>query len=735
MKKTKGRMRGILSLVLAMLLTVTMIPAQKVLAEDGTSGSTAESTGNLTFQYEDTALGFGYVEWKDNAGDWHTQQKNDTVTATAVRIKYDHGGQLEPGAGLYLDGKDILKDEANKTALESENGLTLETDKNYEFQHIAFIAAGGSGSGEQPPQQPQPPASQGIELILEGNARDKFDTLIAAGDDANNIYVKVNDAASYQKISDLMNDSTSSTPLVTVSGGRYQFANTVTKVSLYVKYDANYMVQFMPNVAGMGFSENAPLVLDGSGSQHIQIDKKVNTITWAYDDVRYGKDAYLEHGTAEIIAVDGTPVEKLPKDPDNFAANAGNKDGGHFAAAPGAKITIKLTPDYGYQLSGVQLNGGATLEAQKEVSTFTFTMPDTSIHFKGIFTKSEDAVVTTGNTVKNAAIANGANAANSGNLELKVSDNTDYNTAAATALVSDAVAAEAVDLSLNQVVSKGNGTNWETGITEFEKPITLSLALKDYDANYDYTVVRNHNGKLTALDTTAINGTVSFATNQFSTYVIVKKEKSKTPVYSTQANAGAGAPQTTFSQTTKELLDAIGLTAAEKKAIANGANANVVLNVNVKTLTEKEAKLIESVIGKNKMAETYDINLLLQIAGLADRNITDPSSAIGITITIPDKFINTDTSVKRVYRMVRIHDGKATVIDGTFDANTKQFTFATDGFSTYALVYEDVAATTTTPATTSPKTNDTSLPIAWLLLLGAGLCGCMAVTLVKKKTK
>lgn len=728
MKKTKGRIRGILSLVLAMLLTVTMIPAQKVLAEDGPSRSTTENTGNLTFQYEDTALGFGYIQWKDNAGTWHTQQENGTVTATAVRIKYDHGGQLESGAGLFLGGVNILTDERSKTVLESENGLVLAEGVNYAFQHIAFIAAGGSGSGEQPSQ---PPASQGIGFVLEGNAKDTFDTLIATGDDANNIYVKVNDVASYQKISDLINNNQ-----VTVSpDGRYQFDKSVTKVSLYVKYDANYMVQFMPNVAGMGFSENAPLVLDGSGSQHIQIDKKVNTITWAYDDVRYGKDAYLEHGTAEIIAVNGTPVAQLPKDPDNFATNAGNKDGGHFAADPGDKITIKLTPDYGYQLSGVQLNGGATLEAQKDVSTFTFTMPNTSVHFKGIFTKSEDAVVTTGNTVKNAAIANGANAANSGNLELKVSDNTEYNTAAATALVSDAVAAEAVDLSLNQVVSKGNGTNWETGITEFEKPITLSLALKDYDANYDYTVVRNHNGKLTALDTTAINGTVSFATNQFSTYVIVKKEKSKTPVYSTEANAGAGAPQTTFSQTTKELLDAIGLTAAEKKAIANGANVNVVLNVNVKTLTEKEAKLIESVIGKNKMAETYDINLLLQIAGLADRNITDPSSAIGITITIPDKFINTDTSVKRVYRMVRIHDGKATVIDGTFDANTKQFTFATDGFSTYALVYEDVAATTTTPATTSPKTNDTSLPIAWLLLLGAGLCGCMAVTLVKKKTK
>lgn len=728
MKKTKGRMRGILSLVLAMLLMVTMIPAQKVLAEGEMSGNPTGSTGNLTFQFANNSAEYGSVEWKDTTGNWHTQNENGTVTAAVVRVKCASGGQLEPGAGLYLDGKDILTEETNKTALQSDAGLTLEAGKNYAFQNIAFIAAGGSGGAIQPPQ---PPVSQGIELILEGNAKDKFDTLIATGDTANNIYVKVNDEASYQKISELTKGNT---PQVTVSqDGRYQFDKSVTKVSLYVKYDANYMVQFMPNAAGMGFSENAPLVLDGSGSQHIQIDKKVNTITWAYDDVRYGKDAYLEHGTAEIIAVNGTPVAKLSVDPTNFATNAGNKDGGHFAADPGAKITIKLTPDYGYQLSGVQLNGGATLEAQKDVSTFTFTMPDTSVHFKGIFTKSEDAVVTTGNTVKNAAIANGANATNSGNLELKVSDNTNYNTAAATALVSDAVAAEAVDLSLNQVVSKGNGTNWETGITEFEKPITLSLALKDYDANYDYTVVRNHNGKLTALDTTAINGTVSFATNQFSTYVIVKKEKSKTPVYSTEANAGAGAPQTTFSQTTKELLDAIGLTAAEKKAIANGANVNVVLNVNVKTLTEKEAKLIESVVGKNKMAETYDINLLLQIAGLADRNITDPNSAIGITITIPDKFINTDTSVKRVYRMVCIHDGKATVIDGTFDAKTKQFTFATDGFSTYALVYEDVAATTSTPATTSPKTNDTSLPIAWLLLLGAGLCGCMAVTARKKE--
>lgn len=89
MKKTKGRMRGILSLVLAMLLMVTMIPAQKVLAE------------------------------------------------------------------------------------------------------------GGSGGEENPPQQPQPPATQGMELILEGNARDNFNQMIAIGNADNNIYVKVNEDTSY----------------------------------------------------------------------------------------------------------------------------------------------------------------------------------------------------------------------------------------------------------------------------------------------------------------------------------------------------------------------------------------------------------------------------------------------------------------------------------------------------------------------------------------------------------
>mgnify|MGYP002194998134 CR=1 FL=1 len=59
--------------------------------------------------------------------------------------------------------------------------------------------------------------------------------------------------------------------------------------------------------------------------------------------------------------------------------------GGHIAVEAGKQVTVRLTPDYGYQLKGVSLNGGVTLAPQDEVSTFTFKMPDTNVHFKGIF--------------------------------------------------------------------------------------------------------------------------------------------------------------------------------------------------------------------------------------------------------------------------------------------------------------------------------------------------------------
>lgn len=589
--------------------------------------------------------------------------------------------------------------------------------------------------------RPEQSTDNRIRLQLEGDACNSF-----ADMDSKNmkIYVSKDGGSSFSLL----------TGLGTKSTKEYVFEADITSIQFYVSCDeTKYSLQFPGKSGDEGKSEKTAIALNAAGTQHIQIDHSVRTITWAYDRQTYGEDAYLEHGKAQVVAVEG--VDDLYNIP--FASNPGDEKGGHIAVEAGKKVTVRLTPDYGYQLSGVSLNGGVELMAQADVSTFTFTMPATNVHLKGIFTKKEDTIERSGNIVSDITIEHGANAAASGNLNLKVNDS-QTDTSSAQSLVEAAVSAEAVELTLNQVVSKGkDGENWTASLTEFTNPIKLNLAITNYDANYDYTVVREHNGNLTKLETSVSNGTLSFETNRFSTYVIVKREKGtdnatsgngssdNTASGSTATNSSAantssgkatstvtgteikkaeaqavcaeGTPAVILENSSEQLLGMAGLTAEEQKAISLGKKTDIILSVSNMTPTQEETALIQSVLGNNVIGQYLNLNLTLKISERADRQITDLFAPMYIAITIPQNFVNHDSSIERTYRIVRIHDGVAAMIDGTYDAATNQFTFATDGFSTYALVYEDVNTTLTGR---SPKTGDSSMWMAWTFILCAG---------------
>lgn len=331
------------------------------------------------------------------------------------------------------------------------------------------------------------------------------------------VYVKLKGESDFATLKDRV----ATGKVIKTGEKQYKVENSITNARVYVNYDpAKQMLQGdIP-----GTSKDTATEVTQAKTYIIQVDPIIHTITWGYSEEPYGADAYLEHGRATVIAIEGiNDFHDIP-----FANNPGDDKGGHIAADAGKKVTIKLIPDYGYQLSGVQLNGGLRIEPDPaQMFTFTFTMPNTNVHFKGIFTKTEDKteIKTQSQSISSASISNGANAAGSGNLQLTVADSTGYDMTAAQQKVAGAVSAQAVELDLKQLVAKGNGTNWETKITEFTNPITLSLGINNYDANYDYVVVRDHNGTTTALPTKVINGKVTFETNQFSTYVIVKKEK------------------------------------------------------------------------------------------------------------------------------------------------------------------------------------------------------------------
>lgn len=51
------------------------------------------------------------------------------------------------------------------------------------------------------------------------------------------------------------------------------------------------------------------------------------------------------------------------------------------------------------------------------------------------------------------------------------------------------------------------------------------MTIADYDSAYDYAVERDHDGELARIDSKINDGTLSFSTDKFSTYTIVKAEK------------------------------------------------------------------------------------------------------------------------------------------------------------------------------------------------------------------
>lgn len=710
------------SVLLTLVLIFGVLPAMNVSAE----GEGGQGSRSIELNFAGTVNGsivtYG-VEGTDVALTVEGAELNDSKVSISegnlgsVKFKLENFDPDKMQIRVYSnDGfQTYLTVNQNETSLaerEGEGG----------FPDSITLVVEKKGSQGQPGQS----TDNRIRLQLEGDACNSFADMVSKDIQ---IYVSKDGGSSFSQLTGLDTNSTK----------EYVFEADITSIQFYVSCDeTKYSLQFPGKSADEGKSEQTAIALNAAGTQHIQIDHSVRTITWAYDRQTYGEDAYLEHGKAQVVAVEGVyDLYSIP-----FANNPGDEKGGHIAVEAGKQVTVRLTPDYGYQLKCVSLNGGVTLAPQAEVSTFTFTMPDTNVHFKGIFTQTQDEINTTGTKVSSASVENGANAAPSGNLRLTVEDS-DANTTNALAQVENAVSAEAVNLTLDQIVSKGDGTNWENTVTQFDQPVKMKLQVADYDTAAGYEVVREHNGNLTKLTTSVSeNGTLTFETNQFSTYFIVKTakkadngnaktEKSSNTSSTTASSAaestdnaitaqsvsGEGVPAINIANAADQLLNLAKLSEDENKAVKAGNKTQFVLSASGMTPTKEEIALIQSVLGNNAIGQYLNLNLTLKISGRADRQITDLSAPMYIAITIPQNLVNHDSSIERTYRIVRIHDGVATLIDGTYDAATNQFTFATDGFSTYALVYEDVNTTLTGR---SPKTGDNSLWMVWTLILCAG---------------
>ena len=161
------------------------------------------------------------------------------------------------------------------------------------------------------------------------------------------------------------------------------------------------------------------------------------------------------------------------------------------------------------------------------------------------------------------------------------------------------------------------------------------------------------------------------------------------------------------------------------------------------TIKTSEKALIDTQVGEGTVTHYMDISLFKQV-GVGNEGIemiTEPGGAVTITIEIPPEYRNVPELHERRFGIVRLHNGQPEKMEVSYDPATGKLTFTSDGFSVFAVCYDDVDLTATptpapatptpTPATptptpvppTPPQTGDNSPVNLWLMMCLMGAAG------------
>lgn len=308
------------------------------------------------------------------------------------------------------------------------------------------------------------------------------------------------------------------------------------------------------------------------------VTKIKRSIVWESDNANntsLKEDELLKHGSIEIIGIkdeDGNPVEL--KDIDQSTSH------GYGVIVPGSEITFRVTPEYGYQLDSITING-QSLTPLEDISTYTYTMPDTNVHICGIFTKKEDQTELNTDKVKNALIQLAENEITSGNSRLMIKDAqlTPQQQEAFEKAAGDYRIVGYFDIKLAQILYKNSTTNmWVNNIAALKNPAKVFLQLGtdlEVESNDLIVIHENSDGTYEVIPASFDSAakTVMFQTKGFSNYAVAYKKSETTTENSTKETTTGDTSEATTSGTTKAITSGTtevvisGTTEATKDAV------------------------------------------------------------------------------------------------------------------------------------------------------------------------
>ena len=275
-------------------------------------------------------------------------------------------------------------------------------------------------------------------------------------------------------------------------------------------------------------------------------------------------------------------------------------------------------------------------------------------------------------------------------------------------------------------VSYDGGKTWKN---EYElSPATggdvASVPLKVSDSGRKYRLIFTYQGKELYNKTITVTVVEASVTTKVTDGTPNITAKADTPTIIENAEKNK-----LLSEGQKEILDANG-------------KGDVKVTISKKEPTAEEKKLVESKLNsKNKIAMYLDLGVQLVITDSngnivgSEVAIRETGTPITFTVALDDSFINKNSSVNRTYQVVRIHNGEVTVLPATFDANNKTITFASDKFSTYALIYTDTVNADMKKADNASKSVKTSDANNVMLYIGVMSIAILACIFVMHKRK
>ena len=499
------------------------------LGDEG-EGNDSEPVGTtLTFNsYDDAShfISFYYATSPDfdTASNWHRIDpvSNPTPFTNVFAIKWSYDN--EPPAPYELTTFNITPTNGDTGSIfdklkEGPNSVaTLALEHTYEVTSVVFTRQEGAGGGGDTPSPGGGPVTEGKVQINLDKQGDYNEPRIHWSDS--------NDNLNYgEKI-----DISESGQTLNISMGEDE---TQYLRRLQVNWRKSDSTWGEDNTYEQTLWDHAnvdiPLTADKEWTINIILSNTKN-VGWAYPENRgrASEDQMVYNAKLYLLEAHGDQ----PIDPNRTAV--GSDNGTSHDLVIGETYYFKLVPDYGYQVAGLKINGVVTLTpiaGNDNMGIFKFTMVNTNFHFKGLVTPSEDKFEIDSNKVSAASIADAQNATDSGNVRLTVKD-TNLDSAAAKT-VDGATPMGTVELDLDKIVSKGeNNGYWESPITEFENPVTVSLQLPAdaLSANETYSIIRKHDGEYEELDAEydSESGNLTFETNKFSEYTLIKKAVSAT---------------------------------------------------------------------------------------------------------------------------------------------------------------------------------------------------------------